>query len=76
MALPKVETIRELSDEELSQEIVAAKRQLFEMRFQKATRQLEQGLHQFRHTRHRIAQLLTVQRERQISAMIAEDDEG
>lgn len=69
VALSKIETIRELSDEELAQEIVNVKRQLFELRFQKATRQLEQGVHQFKHARHRLAQLMTVQRERQINAI-------
>ncbi|MDY7014169.1 MAG: 50S ribosomal protein L29 [Cyanobacteriota bacterium] len=67
MALPKIEEARQLNDEELGDEILAAKRQLFELRLQKATRQLEKT-HQFKHLRHRIAQLLTVERERQLAA--------
>ena len=66
MALPKIEAVRAFSDQELADEIVATKRQLFELRFQKATRQLEKEVHQFKHARHRLAQLMTVQRERQI----------
>jgi large subunit ribosomal protein L29 len=65
MALPKVQEVRQLSDEELAQEIINQKQQLFQLRFDKATRRLEQT-HQFKHTRHRLAQLLTVERERQL----------
>lgn len=67
MALPKIEEARNLNDEELADAIVAAKRQLFELRLQKATRQMEKT-HEFKHTRHKIAQLLTVERERQRAA--------
>ncbi|ADI64460.1 50S ribosomal protein L29 [Trichormus azollae] len=63
MALSKISEARELSDDKLAEEIVAIKRQLFQLRLQKATRQLEKP-HQFRHARHRLAQLLTVEGER------------
>ncbi|MBE9052282.1 50S ribosomal protein L29 [Nostocales cyanobacterium LEGE 11386] len=63
MPLPKISEARELSDEKLAAEIVAVKRQLFQLRLQKATRQLEKP-HQFRHAKHRLAQLLTVETER------------
>ncbi|PSB01172.1 50S ribosomal protein L29 [Merismopedia glauca] len=64
MALPKIEEARKLSDKELVDEIVAIKRQLFELRLQQATRRLEKP-HQFKHVKHRLAQLLTVETERQ-----------
>lgn len=67
MALPKIQEARNLNAEELAEEILAAKRKLFELRFQQATRRLEKS-HEFKHTRHRLAQLLTVERERQLSA--------
>jgi len=67
MPLPKISEARELSDEKLAQEILAVKRQLFQLRLQKATRQLEKP-HQFRHARHRLAQLLTVETERKRAA--------
>lgn len=73
MALPKIEDARSLSDDELQEQIVATKKQLFELRFQKATRQLE-TTHQFKHERHRLAQLMTVERERSIAA--ASNDQG
>jgi large subunit ribosomal protein L29 len=65
MSLPKIDEVRELSDQELSDQIASVKKELFQLRFQKATRQLEKP-HQFRHFRHRLAQLMTVERERQL----------
>lgn len=65
MPLPKIEEARKLSDPELAEEILATKRKLFELRFQQATRRLESP-HEFKHTRHRMAQLLTIERERQL----------
>jgi large subunit ribosomal protein L29 len=67
MALPKIDEVRDLSDQELEEQIVATKKQLFELRFQKGTRRLEKP-HQFKHFRHRLAQLMTVERERQLKA--------
>jgi large subunit ribosomal protein L29 len=67
MPLPKIEEVRDLSDQELDEQITATKRELFQLRFQKATRQLEKP-HQFKHLRHRLAQLMTVERERQLAA--------
>jgi large subunit ribosomal protein L29 len=67
MALPKIAEIRDLSNEELETEIIATKKQLFELRMQKGTRQLQKP-HLFKHTRHRLAQLLTIERERQLKA--------
>ncbi|MBF2026467.1 MAG: 50S ribosomal protein L29 [Oscillatoriales cyanobacterium C42_A2020_001] len=66
MALSKIDEVRSLSDQELEEQIVAVKKQLFELRFQKGTRRLEKP-HQFKHHRHRLAQLMTVEWERQQS---------
>lgn len=74
MALPKISEARELSDEKLAQEIIAVKRKLFQLRLQKATRQLEKP-HQFKHARHRLAQLLTVETERKLAASKLEQAE-
>ncbi|MBW4511192.1 MAG: 50S ribosomal protein L29 [Scytonematopsis contorta HA4267-MV1] len=67
MAFPKITDARELSDEQLSEEIFTVKKKLFQLRLQKATRQLEKP-HEFRHARHRLAQLLTVEGERKRAA--------
>ena len=67
MALPKISEARDLSDAELSEQIIAIKKQLFQLRLQQATRQLDKP-HQFKHAKHRLAQLLTVEHERQALA--------
>ncbi len=66
MALPKIAEARKLSDEELAEEILAVKRELFQLRLEQATRRLEKP-HLFKHTKHRLSQLLTVERERQLA---------
>ncbi|ELS00545.1 ribosomal protein L29 [Xenococcus sp. PCC 7305] len=65
MALPKIDEVRNLSDEELAAEVLAVKRELFQLRLEEATRRLEKP-HMFKHTKHRLSQLLTVERERQL----------
>ena len=63
MPFPKISEARDLSDEQLVQEINATKKQLFDLRLQQATQQLEKPA-QFKHLRHRLAQLMTVEGER------------
>jgi len=63
MPFPKISEVRDLSDEQLVQEIIATKKQLFDLRLQQATKQLEKPA-KFKHARHRLAQLLTVEGER------------
>ncbi len=67
MSLPKIKEARELSDAALAEQILAAKRQLMELRLQQATGRMEKP-HLFKHAKHRVAQLMTVERERQIAA--------
>lgn len=67
MALPKIEEARKLKEDELSTAIIAVKRELFQLRLEQATRRLEKP-HLFKHAKHRLAQLLTVEREREITA--------
>ena len=66
MTLPKIAAVRKMSDEEIADAILDAKKKLFELRLQQATRRLEKT-HEFKHTRHRLGQLLTVERERQLA---------
>ncbi|MDJ0554671.1 MAG: 50S ribosomal protein L29 [Microcoleaceae cyanobacterium MO_207.B10] len=73
MAFPKVDEVRNFSNEELVAEIVKVKRELFDLRMLKATGRLEKP-HLFKHTRHRLAQLLTIERER-VLAEAAEADQ-
>lgn len=72
MPLSKIQDARALSDQELETQIQALKRQLFELRMQKATRQTVQP-HSFKHTRHQLAQLMTVERERQRAALAVQN---
>ena len=68
MPLTKAKEIRELSAEDITTEIAKAKRDLFDLRFRKATRQMETGFHEFKQLRRRLAQLMTIERERAIEA--------
>jgi large subunit ribosomal protein L29 len=70
MALPKIADARDLSDENLSQEIIETKKKLANLRLLKATGRLE-NTHEFKHARHWLAQLLTVEGERQRPAETA-----
>lgn len=65
MALSKASELRELSEADITAEIAKIKRDLFDLRFKKATRQIESGFHEFRHNRRRLAQLMTIEKERQ-----------
>jgi large subunit ribosomal protein L29 len=69
MSLPKIEEIRDLNDQDLSDQIASVKKELFQLRFQKATRQLEKP-HQFKHLRHKLAQLMTLERQRQLKSSV------
>ncbi len=72
MALSRIQDLKSLSDQEVEEQIQALKRQLFELRMQKATRQTVKP-HLFKHTRHQLAQLMTVERQRLLSIQ-AEDE--
>lgn len=71
MALPKIADARKLSDEELSQAVLEAKRKLFQLRLQKATGRLAKP-HEFKHTNHWVCQLLTVETERKLASAQAD----
>ena len=62
---------RSLSEQQLAEELVSARRHLYDLRFQLATRQLT-DYSQISQTRRDIARLLTVQTERQLEAQSAQ----
>ena len=66
MARPAIAEVRKLTDDQIVEQINGTRRELFDLRFQQATRRLENP-HRFREARIRLAQLQTVQRERQLS---------
>ncbi len=67
MALPKTAEVRELTDADLTDQISDTRRELFDLRFQQATRQLNNS-HRFKEARIKLARLLTVQKERSRSS--------
>ena len=67
MARPHAAEVRQLSAADLTEQIDGLRRELFQLRFQQATRQLS-NTHRFKEVRIKLAQLLTVQSERQRSA--------
>jgi large subunit ribosomal protein L29 len=62
--------VRELTDEQLLAEISTQRRNLYDLRFQLATRQLT-DFNQIAQARKTIARLLTVQTERGVAAPVA-----
>jgi large subunit ribosomal protein L29 len=67
MARPSIADVRKLDEGELNERIAATRRELFDLRFQQATRRLEHP-HRFKEARIKLAHLLSVQKERQRSA--------
>ena len=67
MARSTTTDLRKLSDADLNDQIDGLRRELFNLRFQQATRQLT-NTHRFKESRLKLAQLLTVQSERKRSA--------
>ena len=63
MARPDTASVRKLTDADISKQINALRKELFDLRFQQATRQLN-NTHRFKEARIKLAQLLTVQKER------------
>ena len=62
----KVNEIRQLSTEEINDKLVETKQELFNLRFQQATGNLEKPS-RIRDLRHTVARYKTVLREREIS---------
>ena len=60
----KVKEIRELSTEEINTKLVEAKQELFNLRFQQATGNLEKPS-RLRDLRHTVARMKTVLKERE-----------
>ncbi len=54
---------RKLSDSQITQKIESLRKELFDLRFKQATRQLTKT-HRFKEARTELAQLLTVSKER------------
>ena len=66
MARPNTSEVRNLTDAAINEKTHGLRRELFQLRFEQATRQLA-NTHRFKEARIKLAQLLTVQSERQRS---------
>lgn len=60
MPFKNFDELKQLDNEILKKEVVEAKKQLFELRVQKSTRQAFKP-HLFKHLKRKIAQLLTIE---------------
>jgi large subunit ribosomal protein L29 len=67
----KAKEIREFPEDELLSRIESHKEELFNLRFQFATGQLDNAM-RIKHVRHEIAQILTILRERQTEQELEE----
>jgi large subunit ribosomal protein L29 len=67
--------LRELTGEELVARAREAKAELFNLRFQMATGQLDNN-RRLRTVRHDIARIYTVMRERELGLSVSPDEEG
>jgi large subunit ribosomal protein L29 len=65
--------LRELTNEELVLRVREAKEELFNLRFQMATGQLDNN-RRLRTVRHDIARIYTIMRERELGLSVAPDD--
>lgn len=63
----KVKDIRDMSDGELNQKIASLKEELFNLRFQLATGQLENPM-RIKDVKKTIARIKTIQREQELKA--------
>ena len=67
--------LREMTTEDLVAKVREAKAELFNLRFQMATGQLDNN-RRLRTVRHDIARIYTVMRERELGLSTAPDEEG
>ena len=65
--------LRELTDEELTERLRESKEELFNLRFQMATGQLDNN-RRLRTVRHDIARIYTILRERELGLSVAPNE--
>ncbi len=75
MATTQASELRELGEEELTTELREAKEELFNLRFQMATGQLDNN-RRLRTVRRNIARIYTVLRERELGLAVGPDEDG
>ena len=73
--MAKVREIRDLGEDELMTRLESLKEELFNLRFQLATGQLDNPM-RIKEARHEVARILTVLRERQIEDELGVPEAG
>jgi large subunit ribosomal protein L29 len=68
----RIDEVRNLSDEQLREELENARREVFNLRFRAVTRQLS-STHEVGKARQKVARILTVIRERELSAAAVQE---
>jgi large subunit ribosomal protein L29 len=63
MALSNFQDLKELDNNQIEDEIINSKKELFNLRLQRATRQSFKS-HNFKHLKHKVAQLLTLETQK------------
>uniref|UniRef100_UPI003002AFA4 ribosomal protein L29 n=1 Tax=Anunuuluaehu liula TaxID=3049639 RepID=UPI003002AFA4 len=63
MAFNKINNIKSLTDQEIAQQIIEIKKELFQLEIKKSTRQSFKP-HIFKHKKHKLAQLLTLETQK------------
>ena len=71
MSLPQISEIKDLKNEELHKEILKIKKELFDLRFKKSTRQTFKP-HEIKHAKHRLAQLLTIEHQKILNTIFSD----
>lgn len=66
MALSDFQGLKELTDNQIQELIISSKKELFNLRLQKATRQSFKP-HSFKHLKRKVAQLMTLESQRKQS---------
>ena len=73
--MANVQELRDLGDDELFERLDSDKEELFNLRFQLATGQIDNPM-RIKDVRHEIARILTIVRERQVDTESAEWEAG
>lgn len=66
MALTNFQSLKELSDDQIENSIIEAKKELFNLRLSQATRQSFKP-HNFKHLKRKVAQLLTLETQKKLN---------
>ncbi|MFT6565253.1 MAG: large subunit ribosomal protein L29 [Actinomycetes bacterium] len=74
-ALTSTSELREMDDQGLETKLIEAKEELFNLRFQAATGQLD-SYGRLKAVRREIARVYTIMRERELGITANEDEEG